>query len=110
MSVAVRKSLTLHHPESEDFSDQEVDCSPCGSGVTARIATQYKRNLIVKKQKRKFVNGKTKNEFTGMVVDTVTYGEYEAVVVEVAGEAYYTGTATFTVESKDPLRKGFLLQ
>ena len=30
--------------------------------------------------------------------------------VEVAGEAYYTGSARFTAEAADPLRDGFLLR
>lgn len=35
------------------------------------------------------------------------FGDYNAVVVEVSGEAFYTGTATFTVEEEDPLKHGF---
>ena len=38
------------------------------------------------------------------------FGDYNAVIVEVSGEAFYTGTATFTVEEEDPLKYGFLFK
>lgn len=38
------------------------------------------------------------------------FGEYNAVIVEVSGEAFYTGTATFTVEEEDPLKHGFFFK
>lgn len=37
-------------------------------------------------------------------------GDFKAVIVEVAGQAHYTGTASLTVEEDDPLRDGFLLK
>jgi len=40
-------------------------------------------------------------------VQEARFGDYNAVVVEVSGEAFYTGTATFTVEEEDPLKHGF---
>lgn len=38
------------------------------------------------------------------------FGDYNAVIVEVSGEAFYTGTATFTVEEEDPLKYGFFFK
>lgn len=38
------------------------------------------------------------------------FGDYNAVIVEVSGEAFYTGTATFTVEEEDPLKHGFFFK
>lgn len=38
------------------------------------------------------------------------FGDYNAVIVEVSGEAYYTGTATFTVEEEDSLKHGFFFR
>ncbi|KAM7159123.1 trans-3-hydroxy-L-proline dehydratase isoform 2-T2 [Molossus nigricans] len=37
-------------------------------------------------------------------------GDFNAVIVEVSGQAHYTGTASFIVEDGDPLRDGFLLK
>jgi len=38
-----------------------------------------------------------------------TDGARPAVIVEVSGTAYYTGTAVFTAEDDDELKRGFLL-
>ena len=40
----------------------------------------------------------------------VKCGDFKAVIVEVSGQAHYTGTASFIVEDDDPLRDGFLLK
>ena len=87
----------------------KVDRSPTGSGVTARLAVQYKRGLIGLSQTRTFrsVTGMT---FSGRVVDTLMSGEFSAVIAEVHGQAFYTGTCTFTAEEADQLKSGFLLK
>lgn len=43
----------------------QVDRSPTGSGVTARIALQYHKGLIGLNQTRSFQSGATGSEFTG---------------------------------------------
>ncbi|KAK2167558.1 hypothetical protein LSH36_26g04068 [Paralvinella palmiformis] len=87
----------------------KVDRSPTGSGVTARLAVQYKRGLIGLNQSRAFrsVIGTT---FTGSVVETVMCGDFTAVVAEVSGEAFYSGSCTFTTEDADQLKSGFVLK
>ncbi|XP_053469570.1 trans-L-3-hydroxyproline dehydratase [Ictalurus furcatus] len=133
---AVKSQVKLHHPVSEDlaflygtiltdgkddfseeptanvcvFADAQVDRSPTGSGVTARIALQYHKGLIQLNKTRSFRSGTTGTTFTGKAVQETTCGEFSAVVVEVAGHAYYSGTASFTVENEDPLKNGFLLR
>lgn len=37
-------------------------------------------------------------------------GDFKAVVVEISGQAHYTGTANFYVEDDDDLKDGFLLR
>lgn len=86
----------------------QVDRSPTGSGVTARIAVQYKRGLIGVNQSRVFASGVNGSRFTGMAVKETTCGSMAAVVVEVAGRAFYTGTSKFVVEEEDDLKQGFL--
>jgi len=90
------------------FFPLQVDRSPTGSGVTARIAVQYKRGLIGLNQSRVFASGVNDSRFTGMAVKETTCGQIPAVVVEVAGKAFYTGTSTFTVEDEDEFKTGFL--
>ena len=87
----------------------QVDRSPTGSGVTARIALQHAKGLIALGQKRTFQNGPLGSQFTGKPVKTTKCGEFDAVVVEISGKAYYSGKSTFVVEDDDPLKNGFLL-
>ncbi|HEX8373575.1 MAG TPA: proline racemase family protein, partial [Geminicoccaceae bacterium] len=91
------------------FADGQVDRSPTGSGVTARLALMHRRGLIATGQARLF-RGVTGGLFEGRVLATTRAGPHPAVTVEVGGEAYYTGEASFTVEPSDPLAGGFLLR
>lgn len=91
------------------FADGQVDRSPTGSGVTARLALMHRRGQVAVGDSRAF-RSITGAEFTGRVVATTTAGPHPAVLVEVAGEAFYTGEATFTCEPEDPLGGGFLLR
>ena len=91
------------------FADREVDRSPTGSGVTARLAVQHARGLIAAGQARRF-ESVTGAAFEGRVARTVRAGRFDAVIVEVAGRAHYTGTARFTLEAGDELGGGFLLR
>ncbi len=90
------------------FADRQVDRSPCGSGVTARLAVQAARGEIVPGQRAEFT-GPAAGTFTGTVIRAAQVGDREAVVVEVGGHGRYTGTATFTAEDDDPLAP-FLLR
>ncbi len=95
------------------FAAREVDRSPTGSGVTARIALQHARGLIGLGRERRF-ESLTGAVFTGRVASRLqaAYSPdgYEAVTVEVTGRAHYTGKAQFVAEPDDALRDGFLLR
>ena len=91
------------------FAAREVDRSPTGSGVTARIAVQHARGLIALGQERRF-ESVTGAIFTGKAVETTRAGGFDAVTVEVGGKAHYTGHASFTLEDGDEIGKGFLLR
>ncbi|KAH0620285.1 hypothetical protein JD844_020449 [Phrynosoma platyrhinos] len=183
VTEAVKAQFKVHHPLIEDvafiygtiltdgkdefsdeptsnicvFADAQVDRSPTGSGVTARIALQYHKGLIQLNQTRTFRSSSTGSLFTGKaikasskllwdleIVVVVVFlpifnlgfqagqayaikqfyilpsyfllnqetkcGDHNAVIVEVAGESFYTGTSTFTFEEEDPLKYGFLLK
>ena len=90
----------------------QVDRAPTGSGVTARIAVQHARGLIDVGQTRVFESAATRSQYTGSVVKSTTCAltGQNSVIVQVAGTAYYTGTATFTAEDVDELKHGFLLK
>ncbi|XP_072485453.1 trans-3-hydroxy-L-proline dehydratase isoform X2 [Notamacropus eugenii] len=118
VTEAVKAQVKIHHPDSEElaflygtiltdgndafseepttnicvFADAQVDRSPTGSGVTARIALQYHKGLIQLNQIRTFKSSTTGSLFTGKPVKETKCGEFKAVVVEVSGQAYYTET------------------
>lgn len=87
------------------FADGEVDRSPCGSGTSARLALLYDEGRLADGQvlRHSSIVGTT---FLGRVVDVVDGG----VITEVEGAAYQTGTATFTLDPRDPLGTGFTLR
>jgi trans-L-3-hydroxyproline dehydratase len=91
------------------FAAREVDRSPTGSGVTARIALQYARGLIGLGRERKF-ESLTGAVFTGRVASRIQVEGRDGVTVEVTGRAHYTGKAQFVAEPDDALRDGFLLR
>ena len=133
LSESVRAGVFLNHPDRRDlsylygsiltdgndgpdasanvcvFADSQVDRSPTGSGVTARMAIRHARGRVSVGEEREFVSlvGST---MTAKVVETLMFGGRSAVVVEVSGTAYYTGTASFVVEPEDPFGAGFLVR
>lgn len=138
LTEAVAGQVPLHHPDDPDlaflygtiltdgadewsaaptanvcvFAAREVDRSPTGSGVTARIALQYARGLIGLGRERKF-ESLTGAVFNGRVASRVRIDGLdgvEGVTVEVTGRAHYTGKAQFVAEPDDALRDGFVLR
>ncbi len=91
------------------FADAEVDRSPTGSGVTARMAARFHRGSIQLSQVCEF-ESVTGARFTGEVVTTADCGSRAAVIVRVSGRAHYTGEARYWLEEGDEIGKGFLLK
>ena len=91
------------------FAEREVDRSPTGSGVTARIALAVARDPTLGTADFTF-ESITGSRFTGRVAETTQAGRFAAIRAEVAGRAYYTGKSLFTLEPDDPLAGGFLLK
>ena len=90
------------------FGESQIDRSPTGSGVTARMALDVLTGRLAIGQKRQ-ISGPTQDAFTGMATRLTQFHGRPAVHVEVAGRAFYSGTAQFTLEVDDPLQAGFLL-
>lgn len=135
VTEAVKRQVRIEHPDDPDlaflygtiltdgadawsaqptanicvFAAREVDRSPTGSGVTARIALQHARGLIGIGQERRF-ESVTGALFTGKAMRATKAGRFDAVTVEVGGRAHYTGTARFTLEENDDIGRGFLLK
>lgn len=90
------------------FAGRQVDRSPTGSGVAARLALQWTRGDIPLGQPRQF-ESLTGARFTGTAVEETRAGPYRAIIAEISGTAHYTGSARFTLEAEDPLGEGFRL-
>ena len=133
---AVQRSLPIDHPEDPDlgflygtiltgppansrhhsrnicvFADREVDRSPTGTGVSARLALLADRHEIAEGQTIHIesVLG-AESAFSGRVVGRGRVGEYEAIVPEVGGSAFITGVHEFILDEHDALGAGFLVQ
>lgn len=91
------------------FAEGQVDRSPTGSGVTARLAAMHAKGLIATGQTRVF-ESVTEARFVGAVVRATTAGDHAAITARVAGRAFYSGRTEFIVESDDALGRGFLLR
>jgi trans-L-3-hydroxyproline dehydratase len=91
------------------FAEAEVDRSPTGSGVTARLAAMHAKGQIVAGQQRVF-ESIVGSRFTGAVARTTRAGEHDAIVARVGGRAFYSGRAEFSLEDGDELGAGFLVR
>lgn len=131
---AVMQSLPLKHPFEKDlgflygtiivgpphdprhhsrnvciFADGEVDRSPTGTGVSARVALHYARHEI-KMNEPIVIESILGTCFTGEAVETTRFGPYKAVIPKVTGTAHITGRNELLIDPSDPLRQGFILR
>jgi proline racemase len=90
------------------FGEGQVDRSPTGSGVTARVALDHAKGLLKPGTRRQF-KGLSGDPFSGEMVGEARAGDHKAVIVRVGGQAFYTGASTFIIEDDDPLRDGLAL-
>lgn len=88
------------------FARRQVDRSPTGSGVTARMAAMVARGAVGLGEMRVF-ESLTGALFTGVAVRHAPVGPHDGVTVRVAGEAHYCGEAVFRLEDGDAIGAGF---
>ena len=91
------------------FADGEVDRSPTGTGVSGRLAIHYARGEIAQRQPI-IIESIIGSRFTCRVVETTTFGPYQAIIPEVEGTAYITGRSEFLIDPHDELQEGFILR
>jgi len=102
-------SLNAHSRNVCVFAEGEVDRSPTGTGVSARLALEMARGRL--KQDEPFVvESILGTRFTGRVAAVTRYGGYEAVIPQIEGRAWITGRSEFLIPPDDPLREGFILR
>jgi trans-L-3-hydroxyproline dehydratase len=96
------------------FADREIDRSPCGSGVSARVALQYAKGTLPLDKTCYYQSMIGNDKFSGKVIKPLKLQgsrneEIQAVIVEVGGKAYYTSVSTLIMEKDDSFQEGFLL-
>ena len=131
IALAVAKAIPIEHPAQPDlaflygtiltdgavspsrnvciFAGRQIDRSPTGSGVSARMALQIARRQAKLGQESRFESC-TGSIFTGKALrEGPAVGPRKSVIVEVGGIAHITGEAKFRFDAEDPLREGFTL-
>ena len=135
ITKAVNAVLSIEHPLEEDlgflygtiftgppenpahhsrnvciFADAQVDRSPTGTGVSARLAIHHARGEIADNQHIiiESILGAA-STFGGRVAGQAQVGEYDAIIPEVSGRAFITGRHEFIIDPRDELGKGFFL-
>jgi trans-L-3-hydroxyproline dehydratase len=91
------------------FADGEVDRSPTGTGVSARMAIHHARGEMGVGDSM-VIESIIGSRFTGRVAETTTFGPYNAVIPEVEGRAFITGRHVFLIDPDDPFQDGFILR
>ena len=91
------------------FADGEVDRSPTGTGVSSRAAILLAKGDI-KVGESIIIESIIGSTFSVKIVATTTFGNYDAVIPEVSGNAFITGKNTFWINPEDPLKDGFILR
>lgn len=91
------------------FAEGEVDRSPTGTGVSARMALHYAKKEIGINQPM-VIESIVGSKFTGRVVETTKFGPYDAVIPEVEGTAFITGINRFLLNPEDEFKNGFILR
>jgi trans-L-3-hydroxyproline dehydratase len=102
------------------FAENQIDRSPTGSCVTARMALAYAKGLRPLGQRWAYnclvSNHFNTGAFSAEIVEEVTNdggdgGSLNAVTVQVEGQAFYTGASVFVVEHEDRISSsGFTME
>jgi proline racemase len=88
------------------ISRTSVDRSPCGTGLSARMAVLHAKGQLDLGQTY-VQEGLVRTCFSGVLVEEVLLGEVRAVVPEITGQAFITGFYQAVLDGDDPLAGGF---
>lgn len=107
--VGPPKSDSAHSSNVCIFAEGEVDRSPTGTGVSARMALHFAKGDIGINQPL-VIESIIGTTFSGKVLKQVSYGPHQAIIPEVEGTSYITGKHEFLIDPRDPLKDGFILR
>jgi trans-L-3-hydroxyproline dehydratase len=131
---AVERAATIAHPDEPDlqgiygtiitgpaagpdahsrnvtiFAEGEVDRSPTGTGVSARLAALHARGEVGAGEEIA-IESIIGSRFTGRIVGEARVGEYAAVIPEVGGRGFLSGFCQFLHDPEDEVGRGFLVR
>ena len=132
---AANAQLTFHHPESYDWhhfsfclfagliiregshlttsaavaiQPGKIDRSPKGTAASARMALLHARGEM-KVGETLTACSIINSEFHGRIVETTTEGDIPAIIPEIIGRAWITGTHQHMLDPEDPWPEGYCL-
>jgi proline racemase len=91
------------------FAEGEVDRSPTGTGVSARVAIERARGRLAPGGSF-VVESIIGTRFVGRIARELEWEGYDAVVPEIEGSAWVTGRNEILIAPDDPLGEGFILR
>lgn len=91
------------------FADGELDRSPTGTGVSGRAAILHVQGELGLGQ-GVTIESILGSRFQVSVQQTTRYGDYDAVIPRVAGDAHIVGQNCFYLDPSDPLQHGFIFR
>jgi trans-L-3-hydroxyproline dehydratase len=91
------------------FAEGEVDRSPTGTGVSARVAIERARGRLAAGGSF-VVESIIGTRFSGRIARELRWEGYDAVVPEIEGSAWITGRSEILIAPDDPLAEGFILR
>jgi proline racemase len=91
------------------FADGEIDRSPTGTGVSARLAALHARGEVGIDEEIR-VESIVGSEFSGRIVGLTRVASTPAVIPEVSGSAHITGRNEIWLDPEDRLGAGFFIR
>lgn len=91
------------------FAEGEVDRSPTGTGVSARLALERARGRLGPAESF-VVESIIGTRFVGRIARELKWEGYDAVLPEIEGTAWVTGRSEILIAPDDPLGEGFILR
>lgn len=91
------------------FADREVDRSPTGTGVSARLAVHHFKGEMLPGSTLA-IESIIGSVFEGRVAAKTKVGKFEAIIPEISGQAFITGRNQFIIDKADRFGAGFLVK
>ena len=101
-----RKSGVLTSANACVINPGKLDRSPTGTGCSALMAVLHAKGLMHVGDSyigRSVINSR----FTGQIVSETTVGDHKAIVPEITGRAWISGTSTLLLDPDDPWPGGY---